>query len=541
MKLALAQMNSTVGDFSGNLQRMISFLDRVRDVDMVLFPETALCGYPAQDLLDYRDFALLAEKTAADFVAQVQAIPVAFGSVALNRGSGKPLLNVLKVAHEGRQIYEYSKRLLPTYDVFDEDRFFEAGRSSGFFEWKGTKIGFSVCEDIWSDDSSTELHQRYQVFPLEDCKGVDIFLNISASPFETKKVSAKRQMLQKIAQRYRTPLVYVNCVGANDSLIFDGRSYAWSGSGDLLLEGPAFEEALLVVDVKAAEIQEPKAIHAERLTYDALVLGIRDYCHKSGFRQAILGLSGGMDSSLVACLATDALGIENVHGVLMPSRFTSVESNRDALLLAKALQNPTHILSIEDLFQSALHTLEKSFEGFEPDITEENIQARTRGLLLMALANKYKALVLTTGNKSELAVGYCTLYGDMCGALAPIADIYKTEVYALAREANRRAPRIPETVFTKAPSAELRHNQTDQDTLPPYEVLDTILYQLIEQRRRVDDLLREGVPHDILTKVMRWLGASEYKRFQMPLGLKVSQKAFGMGRRMPVVQRFFTS
>lgn len=538
MKIVLAQINSTVGDFEGNYQKMKAALHQAADVDLVIFPECALCGYPQRDLLDYSEFASEAEKYADRLIREESNKAFIFGSIEKNRGPGKPFFNTAIFADRGRILGKYSKRLLPTYDVFDEDRFFEPGRSPLSVDFRGQKIGLTICEDIWSNEMSMELHNRYNQVPLDDYQGVPILINISASPFEFSKVHVKRRMLQEIARKQGSLFIYCNSVGANDDLIFDGRSYVWSPSGDLVAEGRGFKEHLILIDSEALRVQPLTEVNDIENIYDALVLGIRDYCSKQNFHSVTLGLSGGVDSSLVACLASDAIGVENVVGVLMPSRFTSNQSNQDAIVMASRMKNPIHILSIEEIFKASLFTLEKTFEGLEPNIAEENIQARIRGMLLMALSNKFGHLVLTTGNKSELSVGYCTLYGDMCGGLAPLADVYKTQVYELAREANRRSQRIPESVFEKAPTAELRPNQKDQDTLPPYERLDRILKLIVEDSLSPEEVIHRGFERIEVFKIFQWVGSSEYKRYQMPLGLKVSKKAFGVGRRIPLVQKY---
>jgi NAD+ synthetase len=538
MKIEIAQINSTVGDFKGNFEKIRAAV-LASSADLVIFPECSLCGYPQRDLLDYPSFASQAETYASQLVTELSEKSFLFGSIERNLDGGKPYRNVAIFAHQGKVIGKYFKRLLPAYDVFDEDRWFEPGRKPLVIEFKGETLGITICEDIWSDEVGTALHNRYQQSPLEDSKGATIILNLSASPFEYTKVHAKRSMLQGISKRHKCVLVYANCVGANDDLIFDGRSYVWGPDGSPLLEAKAFDEDRRLIDTKSAAPIQMGEIDDIRNIYDALLLGVRDYCRKQKFESVLVGLSGGIDSALVACLAVDALGVDQVVSVLMPSRFTSRLSNQDAISISSIMKNPIHIFAIEEIFQACLLTVSKAFEGCEPNVTEENMQARIRGLILMALSNKFGNLLLTTGNKSELAVGYCTLYGDMCGGLAPLSDVYKTQVYALAREANRRWQRIPESVFTKAPTAELRPNQTDQDMLPPYERLDQILKGFIEDFLSPTDLVQRGLPEAEVNQVARWLGSSEYKRYQMPLGLKVSSKAFGIGRRMPLVQRFF--
>ncbi len=540
MKILLAQMNSTVGDFKGNFEKMVSVLDKAENCDLLVFPECAICGYPPQDLLEYPQFVQESERYAEQLVRHESHRNFIFGSVERNRECGKPLRNTALFVSEGKVLGKYYKRLLPTYDVFDEDRFFEDGKNPLLVSFLGETLALTICEDIWTAEGLALLQNRYDQNPLRDSQKASILINISASPFETSKVRAKREMLKKIAIENKQTLVYCNAVGGNDSIIFDGRSYVFTPQGHLLSTGRSFEEDLVLVDTRASGPYVVASQNETKDTYDALVLGIRDYCRKQNFSTVALGLSGGIDSSVVACLAADALGPENVYGAIMPSRFSSQESTDDALAVAKAMQNPIHIYVIEDLFRAGLRTLETTFEGRDPDVTEENMQARIRGLLLMSISNKFGHLVLTTGNKSELAVGYCTLYGDMCGGLAPLADVYKTQVYELGREANRRSPRIPERVFTKAPSAELRPNQTDQDKLPPYDRLDKILKAVIENFHSKPELLRmEMGSEEEIDRIFRWIEKSEYKRSQMPLAFKVSSKAFGVGRRIPIVHRLF--
>ena len=542
MRILMAQINSVVGDFPGNFSRIAQVLKSSHEADIIVFPECALCGYPPQDLLDYPQFAETAQAYATRLASEFPRTAFIFGSVEKNIESGKPLRNVAYVAMKGEIKYRYFKRLLPTYDVFDEDRFFEPGRAPLIFDFLGKKVSVTICEDIWANASDDFLKNRYIQNPTLESEGADLMINISASPFESKKVVAKRTMLCDLAKNHQLPIVYVNAVGANDSIIFDGRSYYIDRNGNILYQGEPFGEDLKQIDIYDQSLR-PLVVSEKSISdlYDALKLGVFDYCEKSKFSNVVVGMSGGIDSSLVVCLAADALGPENVIGVLMPSRFTSGESNEDALAMARIMQNPIHLLPIEPMFSMALQTLGRAFEGTEFGLAEENLQSRIRGALLMGLSNKFGHLLLTTGNKSELAVGYCTLYGDMNGGLAPLADVYKTQVYALAREANRRQQRIPERVFTKAPTAELRLNQTDQDTLPPYEVLDSILEKILENFETKEQILSSGVSEDTLTKIYRWISQSEFKRYQMPLGLKVSSKAFGIGRRIPIVHRFFKS
>lgn len=539
LKFRLAQLNFTVGDFRQNLQKMSQLLSESSDEEIIVFPECSITGYPQQDLLNFSSFAKTAQEASRELISSFSTKTFVFGSVEKNEERGRPLRNAALFVERGKLTGRYFKRLLPTYDVFDEDRYFEPGREALILDLKGQKVSITICEDIWTAASNEFLQNRYLQSPLEDSKDADIILNLSASPFEYAKIPERKKMLSTIAKNYQKTLIYVNSIGANDSLIFDGRSCVWNSSGELCQELSAFEEDSSVLDTSNLKRGSEASYEVTSTIYDALLLGIKDYCHKSRFSSVCVGLSGGIDSALVACLAIDALGVENVTLVMMPSRFTTKESNEDALQLAVKTQAPLHILSIEEIFNSSLKTLEFSFKGLSPDLTEENLQSRIRGNLLMAFSNKFGSLVLTTGNKSELAVGYCTLYGDMNGALAPLSDVYKTQVFELAKEANRRWNRIPERIFSKPPSAELRANQKDQDELPEYEVLDQILKLLIEEAFSIEEVLEKGFSKEDVEKVFDLYQRSEFKRYQMPVGLKISSKAFGIGRRMPVVEKFF--
>jgi NAD+ synthase (glutamine-hydrolysing) len=539
LKFRLAQLNFTVGDFRQNLQKMSQLLSESSDEEIIVFPECSITGYPQQDLLNFSSFAKAAQEASRELISSFSTKTFVFGSVEKNEERGRPLRNTALFVERGKLTGRYFKRLLPTYDVFDEDRYFEPGREALILDLKGQKVSVTICEDIWTAASNEFLQNRYLQSPLEDSRDADIILNLSASPFEYAKIPERKKMLSTIAKNYQKTLIYVNSIGANDSLIFDGRSCVWNSSGELCQELSAFEEDSSVLDTSNLKRDSEASYEVTSTIYDALLLGIKDYCHKSRFSSVCVGLSGGIDSALVACLAIDALGVENVTLVMMPSRFTTKESNEDALQLAVKTQAPLHILSIEEIFNSSLKTLEFSFKGLSPDLTEENLQSRIRGNLLMAFSNKFGSLVLTTGNKSELAVGYCTLYGDMNGALAPLSDVYKTQVFELAKEANRRWNRIPERIFSKPPSAELRANQKDQDELPEYEVLDQILKLLIEEAFSIEEVLEKGFSKEDVEKVFDLYQRSEFKRYQMPVGLKISSKAFGIGRRMPVVEKFF--
>jgi NAD+ synthetase len=429
----------------------------------------------------------------------------------------------------------YAKRLLPNYDVFDEQRYFEAGDRACVIEHHGKKIFLTICEDIWAQSSDPRIPGRYEKDPLDDFGSADLLLNLSASPYERSK--DRISLVQTIAQKLKKPVVQVTQVGVADSMIFAGESIAVDSRGMLISYLPAYEEAESSLDLSSTPtpVDRPQPQSIERL-YDTLVFGLRDFVTKSGFSSVVLGLSGGIDSALVACLAEDAFGGDRVRLVLLPSRYTSSISNIDAVEIAKVTRSPLHILSIEAVFPAVLQTLESSFEGLEPNTTEENLQSRIRGMLLMALSNKFGDFLLACGNKSELAMGYCTLYGDMCGGLAPIADLYKTQVYELAREANRRKKRIPERIFTREPSAELRPDQRDTDSLPPYEILDEILRLFIEESRSVSEIIAQGFESSVVLKIIHKVSSQEFKRQQSAPVLKLSSKAFGLGRRHPIIQ-----
>ncbi|MCE9582070.1 MAG: NAD+ synthase [Planctomycetes bacterium] len=542
MRIALAQINFTVGDIDGNADRIIGALahGRERGARLVVFSELALTGYPPRDLLLKQDF-VKAQLRALERVRRASKhIAAVVGFAQPNKGTGRPLFNAAALFDNGRLVRVARKSLLPFYDVFDEERYFERGRPDGVATIDGAKLGISICEDAWNDKAYWR-RRNYALDPIAALskKGAKILVNTSASPYWTDKGAIRQKMLASIAKHRRAPLVFVNQVGGNDDLIFDGRSCAFDAKGRLLARAAAFAEDFVVVDLDAppGEIRRQPA-NETAAVWEALVLGLRDYVRKCGFTDVVLGLSGGVDSSLVAAIAVEALGKDRVHGVLMPSRFTSDASNEDADVMAKALGIEARTIPIEGPFKAYLEALTPAFAGRAADVTEENLQARIRGATLMALSNKFGWLVLTTGNKSELATGYCTLYGDMCGGLAVISDIPKMLVYALTRHANREKAVVPERVFTKAPTAELRANQTDQDSLPPYDVLDAILDRYVTNDEDPAKIVKRGFDAATVAKVVRMVDRNEYKRRQMPPGLKVTPRAFGQGRRLPVAQSY---
>ena len=542
MKIALAQLNTTVGDLAGNETKILAAYQRAAaaGADLVLFPELATTGYPPRDLL-------LRGQFVAGNLAVLDRLAAASGATGMVLGfvgrdpqrPGRGLTNSVALLHEGRIVATRTKTLLPTYDVFDEDRYFEPATVNTPVEFQGAKLGLTICEDVWNDDDFWD-ERRYRRNPAAElaAAGATLLLNCSASPWHLGKSQARQELLSRLALKTRCPLVYCNLVGGNDELVFDGGSVAFDAQGRLLAEARQFAEDLLLLDLDLAQPIRPAGPLPEEQLFHALTLGVRDYLHKCGFKSALLGLSGGIDSALTACLAVAALGAENVRGVLLPSQFSSTGSLDDARLLAENLGIRHDVLPIQPPFEAVKAGLQPVFQGLAEDLAEENIQARLRGVLLMAMSNKFGSLLLTTGNKSELAVGYCTLYGDMCGGLAVIADVPKTMVYRIARWVNRDREIIPTASITKPPSAELRPNQTDQDSLPPYDVLDAILEAHVVQLQSPAEMIAAGLPEADVRRVVRLIDFSDYKRRQAAPGLKVTSKAFGVGRRIPIAQRY---
>ena len=544
MKIALAQINTTVGDFAGNAQKVVDYSRKAaeRGADWVVFPELTICGYPPRDLLEKPAFLERAEAEVGRLARELPDITVLLGYVRPSRvREGKPAADAAALLKGGKVLLDYSKILLPTYDVFDEGRYFEPGQASAVHGTEGHNIAITICEDIWNDKNFWE-KRLYSRDPVEEAvgKGANLVVNIAASPFAGEKISLREEMLRRIATTYRVPVVYVNQVGGNDSLVFDGSSLALDAEGRVRARARSFVEDLVVFDTECAaeEIHAPPATEIEAI-YQALVLGTRDYVTKCGFRKGIVGLSGGIDSSVVAEIAAEALGPENVLGVSMPGPYSSTGGRRDAEALAGNLGIKLHTVPITPLFEAYLKALDPVFGDLSRDVTEENIQARIRGNILMALSNKFGALLLSTGNKSELAAGYCTLYGDMAGGLTVISDVPKTMVYELAHQINRAKEVIPRACLEKPPSAELRADQTDQDSLPAYNVLDTIVRAYIEENltaREISEKYR--LESRLVQETVHRLNRAEYKRQQAPPGLKVTTKAFGIGRRYPIAQKF---
>jgi NAD+ synthase (glutamine-hydrolysing) len=532
MKIGIAQINAVVGDFPGNAKRILAAYRECLEqgAELVVTPEMSLVGYPPRDLVFKSQFV---EKClqALDYLAdEVKAVPLLVGYVDFHEGAvGKPFRNAAAWLEAGEVKEKFWKTLLPTYDVFDERRYFEPGESSTPYLWNGKRIGVTICEDIWTEDYlQRPLYERNPVAELS-AQGIDVLINLSASPFHHGKPKTRRTMLGKIAREIEVPVVYCNSIGGNDQLVFDGHSMLVSPSGNVTAQLGGFADECRVIDVFADSKQEEiSACDTEQL-YQALVLGLRDYVQKCGFSSVCLGLSGGIDSALTAVLAADALGTENVRGLTMPSPFSSRGSVDDSFALAANISNA---------FAAVKETMAPIFEGKGEDVTEENMQARLRGLFLMALSNKDNHLLLTTGNKSELAVGYCTIYGDMCGGLAVISDLPKTRVFELSRWLNRDGERIPWSTITKPPSAELRPDQKDQDTLPEYDVLDAVLELYVEQHCSAEEIVAQGFEETMVRWIQRRVDLNEWKRQQAAPGIRVTTKAFGLGRRMPIVQQF---
>jgi|694.fasta_scaffold27151_4 NAD+ synthetase len=541
MKIGIAQINAVVGDFPGNAKRILAAYRECleKGADLVVTPEMSLVGYPPRDLVFKSQFVPKCLQ-ALDYLAdETKAVPLLVGYVDFHTGEiGKPYRNAVAWLESGKIRERFFKTLLPTYDVFDERRYFEPGEVCMPFEWNGKRIGVTICEDIWTEDYlQRPFYDRDPVAEL-CARGVDFILNMSASPFHLGKPACRRQMLSDVAKDAKVPVVYCNSLGGNDQLVFDGHSVVVDATGDVIAQLSGFTEECRVVDVAlGGEVESLDTTDAEQL-YSALVLGLRDYAQKCGFSSVCLGLSGGIDSALTAVIAADALGAENVHGLTMPSPYSSSGSVSDSFDLAKNLGIRCDEISISVAFESVKKTMAPLFEGRKEDVTEENMQARLRGLLLMALSNKDNHLLLTTGNKSELAVGYCTIYGDMCGGLAVISDLPKTKVFEVARWINRDQERIPWNTIEKPPSAELRPDQKDQDTLPEYDVLDQILELYVEQHLGAEEIVERGFDETMVRWIQRRVDLNEWKRQQAAPGIRVTSKAFGIGRRMPIAQRF---
>jgi NAD+ synthase/NAD+ synthase (glutamine-hydrolysing) len=547
VKIALGQINPTVGDFSGNAARHVEFSRRaqVAGAELILFPELSVCGYPPRDLVERSSFVARNREMAEQIAEATRGIDVICGMVTpADSETGKSVMNSAVLLRDGKIAFVQSKMLLPTYDVFDEMRNFAPAKKQELFDLSGTQAALTICEDAWNDKLFWP-KRLYTVDPIEALirAGGNVVLNISASPFWIGKRELRRDMLASIARQHKVPVAMVNQVGGNDSLLFDGSSIVLNAEGKIVAQGRSFEEDLIFFETKENGATVTGELHdqiegEEASVYEALVLGTRDYMRKCGFQKAIIGLSGGIDSALTAVIAADAVGAENVIGVGMPGEYSSQGSIDDARALAKNLDIRFELLPINCVFDAFRRTLKNVFADRKEDVTEENIQSRTRGTLLMALSNKFGAIVLSTGNKSELGVGYCTLYGDMAGGLAVISDVPKTLVYRLSHYANSRRAVIPQATLEKAPSAELRPGQKDSDSLPPYEILDAVLEEYVEDSHCAERIAADrGFDIEVVRRVVRMVDRAEYKRQQAAPGIKISPKAFGYGRRFPIAAK----
>lgn len=547
MKIALVQYNFLIGDFLYNRSHILEGIRIASNAgaSLVVFPELALTGYPPRDFLEFNDFISRCESSMHEIAKHCKDIAAIIGAPSRNNtGKGKPLFNSAWFLNNGKVEYIANKSLLPNYDVFDEYRYFEPSKGFGYVDFMGKRLALTVCEDIWN----TAEIPMYSFAPLDEVNSIhpDIIINISASPFNYNQTILRKEVLQANAAKYGKPIVYVNHTGAQTELIFDGNSMVCDAAGNIRDQLAYFEEEIRIVDItddyfNAGEPVKPVSspdVPAIELIHDALVLGIRDYFRKMGFKKAILGLSGGIDSAITMVLAAEALGSENVTGVLLPSVYSSDHSISDARQLAENINSPYETIPIRDAVNATNESLSSLFDGLAADVTEENIQARIRAVILMAMSNKFGYILLNTSNKSEAAVGYGTLYGDMCGGLSVLGDVYKTDVYKLAQYINRDKQVIPFNTITKPPSAELRPGQKDSDSLPDYGLLDQILYFYIEMQCSADEIIKRGYDEHIVTKVVGMVNRSEWKRYQSPPILRVSPKAFGMGRRMPIVARY---
>jgi NAD+ synthetase len=546
VKIALVQINPVIGDFEKNCQKIKFWSGKAKagGCELVIFPELAVSGYPPQDLLERKSFVEAHETAISKLLGELPDLDVMFGCFEKRQGqNGKDLYNSAVVARNGRIIFRARKQLLPSYDVFDETRYFEPGPPSGLYQLKDLYFGVTVCEDIWSEEVMeyhTEPVDQLLSLAAEQDKTIHAIINISASPFQRNKEEIRKDIFQKIIRRSSVPFFYCNQIGGQDSLLFDGRSMVMDKTGTVVAQALGFQEDMVVVDSRTwqGDMHGALQVAEEEAVYRGLVMGVADYVRKCHFSSVVLGLSGGIDSALTAVIAVDALGPENVLGVALPSPYSSDDSMEDAKKLAENLGCRFEVLPISELFDCFRRNLEPLFAGRDEDLTEQNLQARIRGNLLMALSNKFGHLLLTTGNKSEMAVGYCTLYGDMSGGLAVISDVPKQLVYQLAAYVNRAKEIIPARIITKAPTAELKPEQTDQDDLPPYEILDQVLELHLEEGEGGHEIIARGFDEQMVKDILRRVRINEYKRKQAPMGLKVTSKAFGFGRRYPNVQNY---
>jgi NAD+ synthase (glutamine-hydrolysing) len=545
MRIGLAQLNTIVGDLAGNRQKIITAYQSLvaEGAELVVFPELVVCGYPPRDLLFKKRYVTDVEASMREIAKRILTVPALIGTVLSNAdGPGRGCFNAAAFCHEGKVVSVTHKCLLPTYDVFDEDRYFEPAERPGVITHAGKRIGVTICEDIWTHPliSTRRLYSGQDPVALLAGERCDLMINLSASPWHHGKGHVRQQLVTDAAKTLGCPVVYVNAVGGNDELIFDGRSVVANARGEVTFGLAAFQEDLEVVNIDAHQPLLDRSFSQEDMKdmFDALVLGLRDYAHKSGFKRALVALSGGIDSALVAAIAAEALGSSNLIGVSLPSSISSQHSRDDARQLAENLGIQFETIAIAEAVQACEQSLSPVFTGRAADVTEENIQARIRGVLMMAMSNKFGSLLLTTGNKSEIAVGYCTLYGDMAGGLAVISDVFKTQVYSLCRWINREREIIPFNTIDKPPSAELRPDQKDEDSLPPYDQLDAILHGYVEEGLSSRDLVDEGFDADVVKDIIRKVDLNEYKRKQAAPGLKITPLAFGVGRRIPIVQKY---
>lgn len=543
MKIAIAQLNYHIGNFEGNLTIMLNAIESAKNqgADLICFSELSTCGYPPRDFLEFEDFIHLAEEAIATLAEAAQGIAVVVGSPTRNPVvEGKDLYNSAYFLANGKVQQVQHKTLLPTYDIFDEYRYFEPATAWNIVEYQGKRIALTVCEDIWNIGNENPM---YTVCPMDEMQPQkpDFILNLSASPFSYKQAQTRKQIIRANIDRYGIPMFYVNHCGAQTQLIFDGGSIVMSPNGNIYDELPYFEKCIRIYDlgdVLAGKQNAEQKADKMSLIHDAIVLGVKDYFGKLGFKKAILGLSGGIDSAVTLALATRALGKDNVRAVLMPSQFSSDHSVNDARQLAINLGVQYDIVPIQNIYESYQEALRPHFWATTFNIAEENLQARARGMILMAFSNKFGNIVLNTSNKSEMAVGYGTLYGDLCGGLSVIGDVYKTDVFKLARYINKDGEVIPENTIVKPPSAELRPNQKDTDSLPDYDILDKVLFEYIEMRQSPQDIIEKGYDEKLVRRVLRLVNINEFKRYQTAPVLRVSPKAFGMGRRMPIVGKY---
>ena len=543
MKIAISQLNYIIGDIDGNTAKILDAISKAKaeNSDLIIFSELAICGYPPKDLLDYPNFIDRCESAVKLIGENSNDIGVIIGAPSWsNIERGKKLYNSAFFYENKKLLKRIDKTLLPTYDVFDEYRYFESNKIFECVPFRGEKLAITICEDLWNIDDE----KMYKVIPMDELKKEDpsLMINLSGSPYSYNHVEKRRDRMQQNAKRYDLPLFYVNQVGGNTDILFDGGSMFINRNGDIVEECTFYDEDFKLIEWSSGSVYPDN--HQDyydydiALIHDALLMGIKDYFGKMGFKKAVIGSSGGIDSAVVHALAAKALGGENVRAIMMPSKYSSEGSINDAVALAENLNSPYRTISIEQTVESLNMTLKEEFEGLEEDVTEENIQARSRGVILMAISNKFGCIVLNTSNKSESAVGYSTLYGDMCGGLSVIGDLYKEQVYELARFMNRSGQVIPQEIIDKEPSAELRPNQKDSDSLPAYSVLDKILFHYIEEQKGWREIVKLGIEEDLVRRIIRLVDKNEYKRFQASPTLRISHKAFGIGRQMPIVARY---